>query len=88
MEEGSLGWLPALVERGEHHLPNRHPFPLAATDHAIEPLHVLVLVNSPVLLHRLLAYVWLQSILHHNSLSITPFSAPICVHRYFVLTVG
>jgi hypothetical protein len=49
---------------------------------------VLVLVNSPVLLHRLLAYVRLQSILHHNSLSVTPFSAPIFAHRYFVLTVG
>lgn len=66
MEEGRMGLLPALIEGGEHHLPQRHAFPLAATDHAIEPVHVNLLVNSPVLLHRLLAYVWLQSILHYR----------------------
>lgn len=66
MEEGGMGLLPALIEGGEHHLPQRHAFPLATTDHAIEPVHVNLLMNSPVLLHRLLAYVGLQSILHYH----------------------
>lgn len=66
MEEGRMGLLPALVERGKHHLPQGHAFPLAATDNTIEPIHMHLLMNSPVLLNRLFAYVWLQRILHNH----------------------
>ena len=66
MEEGRMRLLPALVERGQHHLPQWHAFPLTATDHAVEPIHMHLLMNTPVLLNRLLAYVWLQSILHYH----------------------